>query len=212
MKPRKKKEDEIQEIPLTPTDEEIAKHMQEIKQEREQLKKVKPPLGEENLMEMGRIIGTITRTHPHVLQIIKEESARTGRKEYEILRDWVINYAILRYDTLHKMSVAELYEAFQILREFLAFAVETFGKFAKIMFSTQMQTFTEIIEEATKQKTGYTPEAKEKLMHKLIDSFTPMMEIFSEMMTKSIAKMMGIQTPKPNIPVNIKYQEENKNE
>lgn len=215
MKPRKKK-DEIEEIPQpneteTPTDKQIENHIKQIHEEKEQIRKIirTTPLGDKNLMQMGRILGVIQRTHPHVLQILKEESARTGKKEYEILRDWIVNYSILRYDTWNKMSVAELYEAWQILNEFQTKAVENFGKFAKIMFSTQMQTFTDIIQEATKQKSGYSPEAKERALHKLIDSFEPLIDIFSTLMTKNMQKLLGINTTQtPKIPVTIQYEEQ----
>jgi hypothetical protein len=218
-KKREEEKDDIEIIPTeneeeeigtsTITDEDIAEHMKRVKEEREMRKRIRAtPLGDKNLMDFGRLQGQIVTTSPHVLQIIKEEAARTGKKEYEVLRDWIMNYAIIRYDTWNKMSVAELYEAWLILNEFQSRAVENFGKFAKIMFSTQMQTFTDIIEEATKRKGGYSPEAKERMAQKIIDAFEPMMDIFSKLMTTSLTKAMGINTPQQKIKIPVEIQEE----
>lgn len=216
MKKRKdKKQDDITEITINGeekpiTDETVKQHIEQVQKEKELLKKAKPTPITPTLLDIGRIYGQVERTAPYVLQILNEEAARTGKKPYEILREWITNYSIIRYDTWNKMSVAELYEAFQILKEMINFAVNTFGTFAKTMFSTQMQTLTDIIEEAKKQTGGYTPEAKEKALHKLIESFEPIMNILSGLMTQNLAKMMGIkqQQTQLKIPVNITEEKE----
>jgi hypothetical protein len=103
------------------------------------------------------------------------------------------------------MSVAELWEAFQILKEMQGAAIKNFSDFAKIMFSTNMQTFTDIIDEATKKQAGTPDEAKQRAMNKIIDAFEPMMMIMGEVMKQRMSQMMGVQMPqsKVKIPVTV---------
>jgi hypothetical protein len=209
MKKRKEKTEDITEIPIPNSEENeedpVKQHIQTIDEEKQMLKKTKPTPMNEPLMDIGRTLGVIQRTSPYTLQIIKEEAARTGRKEHEILRDWIQNYAIIRYDTWNKMSVAELWEAFQILKEMQGAAIKNFSDFAKIMFSTNMQTFTDIIDEATKKQAGTPDEAKQRAMNKIIDAFEPMMMIMGEVMKQRMSQMMGVQMPqsKVKIPVTV---------
>ena len=221
-KRREKPDEEITEIPITEQNnknpqETLAQHKQKIEEEKRQRRKIQPiytstATDGEIIRGVGRALGNIKRVDPQVLQLVQQEAARTGRKEYEVLRDWIQNYAIIRYDTLNKMSVAELYESWLILSEFQRMAIKNFGTYAKIMFGEYMTTFTDIIDESTKRKEGYSPEAKERMLNKMVESFEPMLEILSGLMTKNLAKMMGVQqtTTKTNIPVTITYEDDEK--
>jgi len=221
-KRREKPDEEITEIPITEQNnknpqETLEQHAEKIQEEKRQRRKIQPiytstATDGEIVRGVGRALGNIKRVDPQVLQLVQQEAARTGRKEYEVLRDWIQNYAIIRYDTLNKMSVAELYESWLILSEFQRMAIKNFGTYAKIMFGEYMQTFTDIIDESTKRRGGYSPEAKERMLNKMVESFEPMLEILSGLMTKNLAKMMGVQqtTTKTNIPVTITYEDDEK--
>jgi len=165
----------------------------------------------EPLGEVGRSLGTVKKVDPTVYQIIQEEAARTGRKPYEILMQFVRNYAIIRYDTWNRMTVAELYEAWQILREMMYFCKDIFFDFTKVIFSGQMTTFAEIVEEAVRRRGMPSPPAEEKALSKLIDGLSPILDMLATLMTNSFTKMMGIKPPqqKLNIPVTIKEENEN---
>jgi len=194
VKRRKKKQDEITEIPLpdmpatAPTPPPTYKGMPK------------------EAMQMGRIMGNIkTSGGGQVLQMLKAEAAKTGRKEHEVLRDWITNYQIMRFETWNSMTVSQLYEAWTILKEMQIFAASLFFQFAKIMFSGQMTTFAEIIEEAA-QRRAPTTKAKEKAIQRMMDSFEPVLNVLGSMMQTSLAKAMGIKQPKTklNIPVTLK--------
>jgi len=111
----------------------------------------------------GQIWGTLKRAEPQLMQALEELEKATGISKYDIVREALSQYVRVKYFQHTGLTVAELYQAFQILREFMNFCFDMYNSVGKIYFGELNQTFGQLVEEAMRRRLQMIEEHQKKL-------------------------------------------------
>jgi len=111
----------------------------------------------------GQIWGTLKRAEPQLMQALEELEKATGISKYDIVREALSQYVRIKYFQHTGLTVSELYQAFQILREFMNFCMEMYNNVGKIYFGELNQSFGALVEEAMKRRLQMIEEHQKKI-------------------------------------------------
>ncbi|MHC1627931.1 MAG: ribbon-helix-helix protein, CopG family [Candidatus Nezhaarchaeales archaeon] len=171
----------------------------------------------------GQIWGTLKRAEPQLMQALEELEKATGISKYDIVREALSHYVRIKYFQHTGLTVAELYQAFQILREFMNFCFDMYNSVGKIYFGELNQTFGELVEEAMKRRMQLVEEHQKKLVEiekekeeeakkktieeKFKQRIEPMIDMIGDFFEGMMYQMFPhLQKKKPQVKVPVKVE------
>ena len=171
---------------------------------------------------LGRSLAWLTRSNPDLVQELNDYAKATGKKPTQVIQEALNHYIYQRHIIRSELTVEELYEAWQILKEMQSHSVKIFLEWAKIMFSEEYKSMLELSRElapppAPSEKPVAPPpkevkDFRERFLAKMWDYMEPLLDMLLEQMTANLFKVTGMKKPpqlqKANIPVNLTIEEE----
>jgi len=137
----------------------------------------------------------------------------------QVIQEALNHYIYQRHIIRSELTVEELYEAWQILKEMQAHSVTIFLEWAKIMFSEEYRSMIELSRELAPppQKPVTQPpkevkDIQERFLSKMWDYLEPILDMTFDQIVNQLIPAMGMKKPpalkKAKIPVNITIEEE----
>ena len=171
----------------------------------------------------GQIWGTLKRAEPQLMQMLEELEKQTGVSKYDLVRDALTHYVRIKYFQSTGLTVSELYQAFQILKEFMSFCMEMYNNVGKIYFGELNQSFGALVEEAMKRRLQMIEEHQKKLAEiqqqqaeqekkktveeKLKARIEPMIDVIGDFFEGMMYQMFPhLQRKKPQVKVPVKVE------
>jgi len=184
-----------------------------------------PPFPEEEVppeieKKINRMVGPLKRSRPEVYEMLEAIAKQTGRKKTVIVSEALHHYFIERKLIQSQLSVADLWEAFDLFTTLQEQAIRNFLRMGMLLFSEEYQSMLELARTLqgpmpAPAKVKLSPKAKdvrERLLDKLWKFADPLLDWCLEQMMKSFAQVMGAKNlPKIKgepIPVEIIDEEE----
>ena len=171
---------------------------------------------------LGRSLAWLSRSNPDLVQELNDYAKATGKKPTQVIQEALNHYIYQRHIIRSELSVEELYEAWQILKEMQAHSVSIFLDWAKLMFSEEYRSMIELSRELAPPppQKPVTPPPKEvkdieqRFLSKLWDYLEPILDMTFEQIVNQLIPAMGMKKPpqlkNANIPVNLVIEEEPK--
>lgn len=171
---------------------------------------------------IGRQLAWLKRSKPELVEDLVDYAKASGKKPTQVIEEALNHYIYRRHIIQSQLSVEELYEAWQILKEMQAHSVSIFLEWAKIMFSEEYRSMIELSRElapppAPSEKSVAPPpkevkDFRERFLSKMWDYMEPLLDMLLEQMTANLFKVTGMKKPpqlqKAKIPVNLTIEEE----
>jgi hypothetical protein len=162
----------------------------------------------EELLEMGRIFGSIARSEPELWTFIERESYLTGRKKHEVLADMVARAVIEREVVAKGLTMEQLLAAWDLkdrlekmlfnkivlaASQMFGMLLQQVGEMVMGIRMQQEQVMQQVIEEAKKKDIEYQMRMTQaKLASTLMNAMLPMI-------TATLSKVVGQQVQLPQI-------------
>jgi len=110
----------------------------------------------------GQIWGTLKRAEPDLMQYLEQLEKELGVSKYDIVREALQQWVRIKLYRQSGLSVAELYQAFLILRDLLSFVKDIYIGYASSFFNEYNRSFAELVRQATEEKMKAMEEVKKK--------------------------------------------------
>jgi predicted nucleotidyltransferase len=162
----------------------------------------------EELLEMGRIFGSIARSEPELWTFIERESYLTGRKKHEVLADMVARAIIEREVVAKGLTMEQLLAAWDLkdrlekmlfnkvvlaASQMFGMLLQQVGEMVMGVRMQQEQMVQQMIEEAKKRDIEYQMRMTQaKLASTLMNAMLPMI-------TTTLSKVVGQQVQLPQV-------------
>ena len=174
---------------------------------------------------LGRSLAWLSRSNPDLVQELNDYAKATGKKPTQVIQEALNHYIYQRHIIRSELTVEELYEAWQILKEMQAHSVTIFLEWAKIMFSEEYKSMLELTKEIyeRRQQAKATPpppppkevkDIQERFLSKMWDYLEPVLDMTFIKIINQLIPAMGMKKPpqlkNANIPVNLVIEEEPK--
>jgi hypothetical protein len=173
----------------------------------------------EEVLEGGRDLGTLSRTDPELWEWLKAESATTGRKKHEIIRDALARLAIERKVIAAGLTMEQMLAAWEVKDMIEAHLIDKIMKFGTtfiqsflmqigeminaIQYERQRQ-LEEVIEEEKKRDIEFQMrKTQAQLASTLLQAMMPMIMQTMAQINPQIGKMLPQimqQTTQPTQP------------
>lgn len=170
--------------------------------------------------KINRMVGPLRRSRPEVYQALSELEKQTGKKKTVIVSEALQHYLIERKIIQSQLSVADLWEAFDLFSTLQEQAIKNFIRMGSLLFSEEYQGMLELSRTlgggvpVTAPKT-LPPKARgiaDKLVEKIWKFAEPLLDWALEATMRNMAKAMGAKAPLmpkgEKIPVEIIEEEE----
>jgi hypothetical protein len=160
----------------------------------------------EELLEMGRIFGSIARSEPELWAFIERESYLTGRKKHEVLADMVARAIIEREVVAKGLTMEQLLAAWDLkdrlekmlfnkvvlaASQMFGMLLQQVGEMVMGVRMQQEQVVQQMIEEAKKKDIEYQMRMTQaKMASALMNAMLPMI-------TATLSKVVGQQVQLP---------------
>jgi len=161
----------------------------------------------------GKFIRPLRRARPEVYEMLEELERTTGRKKTLIVSEALHHYILERKLIQSNLTVADLWEAWDLFVVLQEHAVRNFLRMGQLVFSEEYQSLLELAR--TMQGPMPPPEKvravipsraekiREELLEKMWNYMEPMVEWCMEQVIRNMAKAMNLKTP-PKMPVGEK--------
>jgi len=174
---------------------------------------------------LGRSLAWLSRANPDLVQDLNDYAKAAGKKPTQIIQEALHHYIYQRHIIRSELTVEELYEAWQILKEMQAHSVQIFLEWAKLMFSEEYKSMLELtreIYERRQQAQAPPPppppkevkDIQERFLSKMWDYLEPLLDLLFDQFIEQMFKATGMKKPpslkNANIPVNLVIEEEPK--
>ena len=110
----------------------------------------------------GQIWGTLKRSEPDLMSYLEQLEKELGVSKYDIVKEALQQWVRIKVYRTSGLSVAELYQAFLILRDLLSFVKDIYVSYASSFFSEYNRSFAEIVRQATEEKVKAMEEVTKK--------------------------------------------------
>jgi len=170
---------------------------------------------------LGRSLAWLSRSNPDLVQELNDYAKATGKKPTQVIQEALNHYIYQRHIIRSELTVEELYEAWQILKEMQAHSVQIFLEWAKIMFSEEYRSMIELSRElAPKPEVKQAPlpppkevkDIEQRFLTKMWDYLEPLLDMLFDQFINQMFKATGMKKPpalkNANIPVNLVIEEE----
>ena len=169
---------------------------------------------------LGRSLAWLSRANPDLVQELNDYAKATGKKPTQVIQEALNHYIYQRHIIRSELSVEELYEAWQILKEMQAHSVKIFLDWAKLMFSEEYRSMIELSRELAPpppEKPAAPPpkevkDIQERFLSKMWNYLEPLLDMLFDQMTDQLFKATGMKKPpqlkNAKIPVNLTIEEE----
>jgi len=163
-----------------------------------------------------RLLANIARKNPTLFRTLDEYSRKTGQKKTMIVQEALHHYILERRLIQSQLSVAELYEAFQVIKELKDDIRKDFVTSAQLLLSDEFQSIMELSRtlgvptpEIKVKPTKKAKEIEERILDKLWNIMEPVLDWATEQAIKGMFKMSGRPPPKlPGMKVKVTLEEE----
>jgi len=169
---------------------------------------------------LGRSLAWLSRANPDLVQELNDYAKATGKKPTQVIQEALNHYIYQRHIIRSELSVEELYEAWQILKEMQAHSVKIFLEWAKIMFSEEYRSMIELSRQLAPpppEKPAAPPpkevkDIQERFLSKMWNYLEPLLDMLFDQMIAQLFKATGAKKPPQlkgaKIPVNLTIEEE----
>ena len=169
---------------------------------------------------LGRSLAWLSRANPDLVQELNDYAKATGKKPTQIIQEALNHYIYQRHIIRSELTVEELYEAWQILKEMQAHSVKIFLEWAKLMFSEEYRSMIELSRELAPpapQKAPSPPpkevkDIEQRFLSKMWNYLDPMLDMMFDQLVDVLTKAWGMKKPPSlkgsKVPVNITIEEE----
>ena len=172
---------------------------------------------------LGRSLAWLSRANPDLVQDLNDYAKAAGKKPTQIIQEALHHYIYQRHIIRSELTVEELYEAWQILKEMQAHSVQIFLEWAKLMFSEEYKSMLELTREIyeRRQQAKATPpppppkevkDIQERFLSKMWNYLEPLLDMLFDQMIAQLFKATGAKKPPQlkgaKIPVNLAIEEE----
>ena len=171
---------------------------------------------------IGRQLAWLKRSKPELVEDLVDYAKASGKKPTQVIEEALNHYIYRRHIIQSQLSVEELYEAWQILKEMQAHSVSIFLEWAKIMFSEEYRSMIELSRELAPpppqpEKPATPPpkevkDVQERFLSKMWSYMEPLIDMLLDQITANLLKVTGMKKPpqlqKAKIPVNLTIEEE----
>jgi len=189
-------------------------------EEIEEIEERKKRKRQQQLLEHGRLLGTIAKIDPDLYEIIRQESEKSNENPHQIIVANLRKYYLLQRAQESNITVDQLLLAWDILERMLKFSMWLHMSLATQFFSELTQAYGRLIDERVKQYTQMIEqkEKKEKsgdIIGRVMDMLFPLLEGQLKQWMTQYLKASGQPIPeslKLNIPVNLRIKGENAEE
>jgi len=110
----------------------------------------------------GQIWGTLKRAEPDLMQYLEQLEKELGVSKYEIVKEALQQWVRIKLYRQSGLSVAELYQAFLILRDLLSFVKDIYISYASSFFNEYNRSFAELVRQSVEEKMKAMEEVKKK--------------------------------------------------
>jgi hypothetical protein len=158
--------------------------------------------------EIGRLLGSVSRSDPDLFMALKEYSENSGQTMTETVIMLIKKQLLFQRIEMEKISLPQVLIAWDVLRDMLHFAMKIYTSSLATFFREENVALRQVVEEHVKelQKNGNqkTPSPLgSEFANKMMDLMMPMIEQF----VYQAFKPMGIKPPPVKVPVVLKLDE-----
>jgi len=186
----------------------------------EELETQKKKKRQQQLLEHGRLLGTIAKIDKDLYEIIKQEAEKNGDNPHQIIVANLKKYYMLQRAQEMNLTVDQLLLAWDILERMLKFSMWLHMSLATQFFSELTSAYGRLIDERVKQyqtmlEQQQKQEKSKDIMGRMLDMILPLLEGQLKQWMASYLKATGQPIPqnlKLNIPVNLRIRGEDAQE
>jgi len=166
------------------------------------------------LTQSERLLGQLKRRNPLLYDELNEYAQATGQKPTQVVEAALSHYMLRRHIVRSELSVEQLMEAWEILKDFISMSSAIFFEWSDIMFSEQYKSMLELRTEMAPPPP--TPrkleDLEEQIMKKMWRVLEPLLDWTVHSMVRAMAPYMGVKPPAElrgkKIPVTITYEKD----
>ena len=176
-----------------------------------------PPGMIEESKTMTKIMKRVQSKKAGVFKAIEEISAQEGRRPEDLIEEAVIHYAYERKLIRKEMTVEQLYEAWQMLKEMMGFAADMWFGFIDMMLSESGKRLLEhqygtireqsmIYEPPPFLENSQSPE-EDDAVKRIRNMMISMIELMLKQYMYRLMEAMGMKMPKPEVKIPVEEKE-----
>jgi len=168
---------------------------------------------DDELLEAGRIMGTVARTEPDIWEIIEKEAYTTGKRKHDVIAEMVTQALIIREVVQKGLTMEQMLAAWELKDRiesllfrkvmtlgttFFGTLLQQVGELVTGISQYQKEQIEKIVEEEKQKDIEYQlKKSRAAVTAKLIEMMMPMItQVMSQTMKATSATQLIPQQPK----------------